>query len=117
MGHYRWNTKDEITVVLWAKFGQEKRFFMTALRLVQPRPKTILLSELLEWLSSKRAVTAISIESQFQVGFITSKAILEGLIALRILRRGTFFYPVNQEVLAWNEKLEVAEEESFRQLT
>lgn len=78
---------------------------MGSIYLVPPPPKrTIPLNELLNWLATRKAVTAIGLEKRFHVGFITSKEIIEGLVGLGILTRGTFFFPVKHSALTTNQK-------------
>lgn len=69
------------------------------LRLV-PRQPLVDLGDLMSWLSTQKAVTAIGIEKRFRVGILTSKEIIDGLVGLGYLKRGSFFFPVNQEALA-----------------
>lgn len=88
---------------------------MPSVCLVQSRPRPIHLFELLDWLVTKRAVTAIALEKKFLIGIITSKEIIDGLIELGVLKRGSFFHPVNSDALARNRKIAAATiEESFR---
>jgi len=80
---------------------------MEKLYLVPRRTNQVQLFELLNYLATKKAVTAIDLEKKFGIGIITSKEIIEGLIGLGVLKRGTFFHPVNLKILEWNRRIAI----------